>query len=83
MAIAVGRINAMVIRGAENIYPREIEQFLFTHPEIGAVEVVGMPEEKYGEELCAWIKLKGGSSLATADVIAFCNGLRIIRIPNS
>jgi fatty-acyl-CoA synthase len=70
----VGRIKDMVIRGGENIYPREIEEFLFTHPEIEAVEVVGVPDEKYGEELCAWIKLKSHSSLAAPDVIAFCKG---------
>ena len=70
----VGRIKDMVIRGGENIYPREIEEFLFTHPEIEAVEVVGVPDEKYGEELCAWIKLKRPGSLAAPDVIAFCKG---------
>ncbi len=70
----VGRIKDMVIRGGENIYPREIEEFLFTHPEIEAVEVVGVPDEKYGEELCAWIKLKSNSSLEAPDVIAFCKG---------
>ncbi len=56
----VGRIKDMVIRGGENIYPREIEEFLYTHPEIEDVQVVGVPDEKYGEELCAWIKMKAG-----------------------
>ncbi len=57
----VGRIKDMVIRGGENVYPREIEEFLFRHPEIEAVQVVGVPDVKYGEELCAWIQLKAGS----------------------
>jgi fatty-acyl-CoA synthase len=54
----VGRIKDMVIRGGENIYPREIEEFLYTHPDIEDVQVIGVPDEKYGEELCAWIKMK-------------------------
>src|SRR5687767_12886501 len=62
----------MVIRGGENIYPREIEEFLFTHPAIEQASVVGVPDPKYGEELCAWIKLKPGESLAEEDVRAFC-----------
>ena len=55
-----GRIKDMVIRGGENIYPREIEEFLFTHPAVEQAAVVGVPDPKYGEELCAWIKLKTG-----------------------
>ena len=58
----VGRIKDMVIRGGENVYPREIEEFLFRHPKIEAVQVVGVPDAKYGEELCAWVKLKPGAS---------------------
>ena len=58
----VGRIKDMVIRGGENVYPREIEEFLFRHPKIEAVQVVGVPDVKYGEELCAWVQLKAGSS---------------------
>ncbi len=57
----VGRIKDMVIRGGENIYPREIEEFLYTHPDVEDVQVVGVPDEKYGEELCAWIKLRSGA----------------------
>src|SRR3954466_782866 len=57
----VGRIKDMVIRGGENVYPREIEEFLYTHPSIADVQVVGVPDERYGEELCAWIKLKPGA----------------------
>ncbi|HEX6516133.1 MAG TPA: AMP-binding protein [Nocardioidaceae bacterium] len=58
----VGRMKDMVIRGGENIYPREIEEFLYTHPDIEDVQVVGVPDEKYGEELCAWIKMKDAGS---------------------
>ena len=58
----VGRIKDMVIRGGENVYPREIEEFLFRHPKIEAVQVVGVPDLKYGEELCAWVKLKPGAT---------------------
>ncbi len=56
----VGRIKDMVIRGGENVYPREIEEFLFRHPKIEAVQVVGVPDPKYGEEICAWVKLRSG-----------------------
>jgi fatty-acyl-CoA synthase len=57
-----GRMKDVVIRGGENIYPREIEEFLYTHPDIEDVQVVGVPDEKYGEELCAWIKMKDAGS---------------------
>ncbi|GAA1609255.1 AMP-binding protein [Kribbella sancticallisti] len=57
----VGRIKDMVIRGGENVYPREIEEFLYTHPDIADVQVIGVPDARYGEELCAWIKLKDGA----------------------
>jgi fatty-acyl-CoA synthase len=70
----VGRIKDMVIRGGENIYPREIEEFLYTHPDIEDVQVVGVPDAKYGEELCAWVKLRPGSSLSTEQVREFCTG---------
>jgi fatty-acyl-CoA synthase len=68
----VGRLKDMVIRGGENIYPREIEEFLFRHPAIEAVQVIGVPDVVYGEELCAWIKLKAGASATAEDVQAFC-----------
>ena len=58
----VGRIKDMVIRGGENIYPREIEEFLYAHPDIEDVQVIGVPDEKYGEELCAWIKMRSGAA---------------------
>jgi fatty-acyl-CoA synthase len=67
-----GRIKDLVIRGGENIYPREVEEFLFTHPAIEQVSVVGVPDLKYGEELCAWIKLKAGARLAEDEVREFC-----------
>jgi fatty-acyl-CoA synthase len=65
----VGRIKDMVIRGGENIYPREIEEFLYTHPDIADVQVVGVPDEKYGEELCAWIQLREGAEPVDAAAI--------------
>ena len=68
----VGRIKDMVIRGGENIYPREIEEFLFRHPKIEAVQVVGVPDPKYGEELCAWVKLKPGTSVGPEEIQGFC-----------
>ena len=71
----VGRIKDMVIRGGENIYPREIEEFLYQHPDIEDVQVVGVPDEKYGEELCAWVKLKSGADpLDAAAVREFAHG---------
>jgi fatty-acyl-CoA synthase len=68
----VGRIKDMVIRGGENVYPREIEEFLFRHPKVEAVQVVGVPDLKYGEELCAWIKLKSGVAATPAEIREFC-----------
>lgn len=70
----VGRIKDMVIRGGENIYPREIEEFLITHPLIEDVQVIGVPDEKFGEELCAWVKCKQGNYLAMADINSYCQG---------
>mgnify|MGYP002622732929 CR=1 FL=1 len=67
-----GRIKELVIRGGENIYPREIEEFLFTHPAVEQSAVVGVPDPKYGEELCAWIKLRPGSELTEEEVREFC-----------
>jgi fatty-acyl-CoA synthase len=68
-----GRIKDMVIRGGENIYPREIEEFLFTHPAVEQASVVGVPDDKYGEELCAWIRLKVGVQTPSEDEIRqFC-----------
>jgi fatty-acyl-CoA synthase len=68
----VGRIKDLVIRGGENIYPREIEEFLYRHPAIVEVQVFGVPDKRFGEELCAWVKLRAGASLTEDDVKAFC-----------
>ncbi len=70
----VGRIKDMVIRGGENIYPREIEEFLYRHPAVQDVQVVGVPDAKYGEELCAWIVLKPGQSTTDVELREFCKG---------
>jgi len=70
----VGRIKDMVIRGGENVYPREIEEFLFRHPKIETVQVVGVPDLKYGEELCAWVKLKPDASATAEEIQGFCKG---------
>lgn len=67
--IIIGRIKDMVIRGGENIYPREIEEFLLTHPDIEDVQVVGVPDEKYGEELCAWLRMRTGRTPLDAGAI--------------
>jgi fatty-acyl-CoA synthase len=68
----VGRIKDMVIRGGENVYPREIEEFLYRHPKIQDVQVFGIPDERYGEELCAWVKLRAGEALTADEVREFC-----------
>lgn len=70
----VGRIKDMVIRGGENLYPREIEEFLYRHPKIADLQVFGVPDEKYGEELCAWIKLADGETAEPQEIAAFCDG---------
>jgi fatty-acyl-CoA synthase len=70
----VGRIKDMIIRGGENVYPREIEEFLYSHPDIADVQVIGVPDARYGEELMAWIVTRPGSSLSTDDVREFCRG---------
>ena len=69
----LGRSKDMIIRGGENVYPREIEEFLFTHPDIVDAQVVGVPDERYGEELCAWVQLRAGASSFDADALrSFC-----------
>ena len=79
----VGRSKDLVIRGGENIYPREVEEFLYGHPSVTEVQVVGVPDERYGEELCAWIKLRSGAEpLDAAAVRAYCTGkLAHFKIP--
>src|SRR5579863_2614216 len=69
-----GRIKDMVIRGGENIYPREVEEFLYAHPAIEDVQVIGVPDAKYGEELCAWVKLRPGEALSPEELREFCTG---------
>jgi fatty-acyl-CoA synthase len=71
----VGRIKDMVIRGGENVYPREIEEFLYTHPDIVDAQVIGVPDERYGEELMAWVRLREGAEPLTAEALKqFCAG---------
>ncbi len=70
----VGRIKDMVIRGGENIYPREIEEFLYAHPKVLDVQVVGIPDQRFGEELCAWIIVREGERLSEDEVRAYCQG---------
>ncbi|KAI8484281.1 Acyl-CoA synthetase member 2 mitochondrial [Branchiostoma belcheri] len=70
----VGRMQDLIIRGGENIYPREIEEFLHTHPKVEDVQVIGVPDERMVEEVCAWIKLKEGEILGEDDVKTFCKG---------
>lgn len=69
----VGRIKDMIIRGGENIYPREVEEFLYTHPAIQEVQVFGVPDAKYGEQVCAWVQLKPGQQLTAEQLRDFCN----------
>ena len=70
----VGRIKDMVIRGGENLYPREIEEFLYRHPKIQDVQVFGVADDRYGEELCAWVRIRAGETLTADEVRAFCQG---------
>jgi fatty-acyl-CoA synthase len=69
-----GRIKDMIIRGGENVYPREIEEFLYTHPAIAEVQVIGVPDAKFGEEICAWVRVREGHTLTLDDVKDFCRG---------
>jgi fatty-acyl-CoA synthase len=69
-----GRLKDMIIRGGENIYPREIEEFLYTYPKLADVQVVGVPDLKYGEEVMAWVKLKDGQAATSEDIRDFCRG---------
>jgi fatty-acyl-CoA synthase len=70
----VGRLKDLVIRGGENIYPREVEEFLYRHPQIQDVQVIGVPDSKYGEELCAWVQLREGATVSAQEIQAFCKG---------
>ena len=68
----VGRIKDMIIRGGENIYPREIEEFLYQHPDVSDVQVIGVPSARYGEEVMAWVKVREGARLSEDDLVAYC-----------
>ena len=68
----VGRVKDMIIRGGENVYPREVEEFLYRHPQVEAVQVFGVPDSKYGEEICAWVKLRAGAATTAEDLREFC-----------
>ena len=68
----VGRLKDLVIRGGENVYPREVEEFLFRHPAIAQVQVFGVPDAKYGEEVCAWVVLKPGARATADEIRDFC-----------
>ena len=70
----VGRSKDMIIRGGENIYPREIEEFLYTHPAVLDASVIGVPDERYGEELMAWVRVREGATLTEDEVREFCKG---------
>jgi fatty-acyl-CoA synthase len=70
----VGRIKDMIIRGGENVYPREVEEFLYRHPNIQDVQVFGVPDPRFGEEIAAWIKIRPGATLTEDEVRGFCQG---------
>jgi fatty-acyl-CoA synthase len=78
----VGRLKDMIIRGGENIYPREVEEFLYTHPAVSDVQVFGVPSERYGEEVAAWVKLKEGAQATAEEMAQFCQGqIATFKIP--
>jgi fatty-acyl-CoA synthase len=70
----VGRVKDMLIRGGENVYPREVEEFLFRHPKVAQAQVFGVPDARYGEEVCAWIVLKPGETATEDEIRSFCQG---------
>jgi len=70
----VGRIKDMIIRGGEKVYPREIEEFLHTHPKVSDVQVIGVPDARYGEEIATWVKLKPGEEVTAEELKDFCKG---------
>jgi fatty-acyl-CoA synthase len=78
----VGRIKDMIIRGGENVYPREVEEFLYTHPAVSDVQVIGVPSEKYGEEIMAWVRVREGATVSGDELQAFCRGrIATFKIP--
>ena len=79
----VGRIKDLIIRGGENVYPREVEEYLYTHPAVLDVQVIGVPSEKYGEEVMAWVKRRPGMDVSREDLVAFCRGrIATFKIPS-
>ena len=77
-----GRAKDMIIRGGENVYPREVEEFLYTHPKVSEVQVVGLPDERLGEVVLAWVRLKSGETATEEEVRAFCQGqIAYFKIP--
>src|SRR5262245_22742490 len=78
----VGRIKDMVIRGGENVYPREVEEFLYGHPAVSDVQVIGVPDARYGEELCAWVRVKEGQRVSGEELREWCRGrIATFKIP--
>ena len=79
----VGRLKDMIIRGGENVYPREIEEFLYSHPEVQDVQVFGVPDTKFGEQVCAWVRLRDGSSVSVAEIQDYCrHRLAYYKVPH-
>jgi fatty-acyl-CoA synthase len=70
----VGRIKDMIIRGGENVYPREVEEFLFKHAQVQAVSCFGVPDSRFGEEICAWVQLRPGATATAEEIREFCRG---------
>jgi fatty-acyl-CoA synthase len=70
----VGRVKDMIIRGGENIYPREIEEFLYCHPKVADAQVFGVPDERYGEAVCAWVKLRADAQATPEENLEYCRG---------
>jgi fatty-acyl-CoA synthase len=78
----VGRIKDMIVRGGEKIYPRELEEFLHTHPAIAEAQVIGVPSAKYGEEVMAWVRARTGATVTADELTAFCTGkIATFKIP--
>jgi fatty-acyl-CoA synthase len=78
----VGRIKDMIIRGGENVYPREVEEFLHTHPGVSEAQVIGVPSARYGEEVMAWVRTRPGATVTEAELAAFCTGrIATFKIP--
>jgi fatty-acyl-CoA synthase len=79
----VGRLKDMIIRGGENVYPREIEEFLYTHPKVQDVQVFGVPDEKFGEQVCAWVRLRDGCASSEAEIQSYCrHHLAYFKVPH-